>query len=282
MTRRIEDAISGLGGIKTMTSTSQIGLSQITIEFKEGTDVDVAASDIQQQVSGIRRDLPAEVEEPELRQARLERRADRQPGGRPATGDADPDAAVPGGQRHRATTAGGDQRRRAGRGGRWAGARGPGRGAAGQAAGVRPDHRRRDDCRLVTVPERPLAARSRAAAATASRSATLRHRLARRRSWHTRGIAGRLADGFRSSSGTSPTCTWAARRPSTILRLNGQPAAGLLVYKQSDANITQTVDAVLPRIEQVNAEMPAGFQPRAGHRPEPLRPRDGRTRSRTS
>jgi hydrophobic/amphiphilic exporter-1 (mainly G- bacteria), HAE1 family len=44
-----------------------------------------------------------------------------------------------------------------------------------------------------------------------------------------------------------------------ILRVNGKPAVGLLVYKQSAANITRTVDSVLPAVEQVNQEMPAGF-----------------------
>ena len=64
VTRRIEDAVAGMGGVKTITSSSQTSVSQVIVEFVEGTDVDVAASDIQQKVSGIRRDLPAEVEEP--------------------------------------------------------------------------------------------------------------------------------------------------------------------------------------------------------------------------
>lgn len=61
VTRRIEDAVSSMGSIKTISSTSQTSVSQVTVEFTEGTDVDVAASDIQQKVSGIRRDLPAEA-----------------------------------------------------------------------------------------------------------------------------------------------------------------------------------------------------------------------------
>src|SRR5215208_2448905 len=64
VTRRVEDAISGLGNIKTLSSTSRTGLSVTTVEFNEGIDADVAASDIQQRVSGIRRDLPDDVEEP--------------------------------------------------------------------------------------------------------------------------------------------------------------------------------------------------------------------------
>src|SRR6185436_11503149 len=64
VTRPIEDAISSLGGIKSMQSSSQVSLSQIIIEFDEGVNVDVAASDVQQKVSGARRELPSEVEEP--------------------------------------------------------------------------------------------------------------------------------------------------------------------------------------------------------------------------
>src|SRR5689334_8636650 len=63
VTRPIEDAIAGLGGIKTITSNSQTNASIITVEFQDGTDVDVAASDLQQRVSGIRSTLPADVED---------------------------------------------------------------------------------------------------------------------------------------------------------------------------------------------------------------------------
>ena len=64
VTRPLEDAISGLGGIKTITSNSQTNISIITVEFQEGTDVDVAASDVQQRVSGVRRTLPDDVDDP--------------------------------------------------------------------------------------------------------------------------------------------------------------------------------------------------------------------------
>ena len=48
VTRRVEDAVSGLGNIKTLSSTSRTSLAVITVEFNEGIDVDVAASDVQQ------------------------------------------------------------------------------------------------------------------------------------------------------------------------------------------------------------------------------------------
>jgi multidrug efflux pump subunit AcrB len=53
VTRPVEDAISSLGDIKTLSSTSRTGLATITVEFREGVDVDVAASDVQQRVSGV-------------------------------------------------------------------------------------------------------------------------------------------------------------------------------------------------------------------------------------
>ena len=62
--RRIEDAVAGLGNIKTLTSVSRNGLATVTVEFNEGIDVDTAASDVERRVSGVRRDLPAEAEEP--------------------------------------------------------------------------------------------------------------------------------------------------------------------------------------------------------------------------
>ena len=45
VTRPIEDAVVGVGNVKTMTSTSQTSLSTLTVEFQEGVNIDVAASD---------------------------------------------------------------------------------------------------------------------------------------------------------------------------------------------------------------------------------------------
>ena len=62
--RRIEDAVAGLGNIKTITSVARNGMATVTGEFNEGIDVGTAASDVERRVSGVRRDLPAEAEEP--------------------------------------------------------------------------------------------------------------------------------------------------------------------------------------------------------------------------
>jgi HAE1 family hydrophobic/amphiphilic exporter-1 len=52
----------------------------------------------------------------------------------------------------------------------------------------------------------------------------------------------------------------AGKEADQILRVNGQPAVGLLVYKQSNANITETVDALRPRIAELQAQLPTGYQ----------------------
>ena len=64
VTRRVEDAIASLGNIRTLSSVSRNSLATITVEFREGVNVDTAANDVQRKVTTVRRDLPAEVEEP--------------------------------------------------------------------------------------------------------------------------------------------------------------------------------------------------------------------------
>ncbi len=60
----IEDQVNGISGVKHVTSTSREQVSQISIEFDLGVDLDTAANDVRDRVSRARRDLPEEVEEP--------------------------------------------------------------------------------------------------------------------------------------------------------------------------------------------------------------------------
>ncbi|WP_193165632.1 efflux RND transporter permease subunit [Microbulbifer hainanensis] len=66
ITRPIEDRIAGVEGIKTISSSSQDGRSNITIEFKINRDVDAAANDIRDRVSGVLDNLPVEADPPEI------------------------------------------------------------------------------------------------------------------------------------------------------------------------------------------------------------------------
>jgi multidrug efflux pump len=69
ITQLIEDRISGVEGIRTVESRSIDGRSNITITFEVDRDVDSAANDIRDRVSGILDDLPAEADPPEIQKA---------------------------------------------------------------------------------------------------------------------------------------------------------------------------------------------------------------------
>lgn len=64
VTERLEEAISSIEGIKTLTSQSQEQVSQITVEFDLSRDVDLAAQDVRDRVSRVRGQLPESVKEP--------------------------------------------------------------------------------------------------------------------------------------------------------------------------------------------------------------------------
>ena len=66
ITRKIEDSISQVEGIKHVTSTCLNNFTQILIEFELDRDVDVAATDVREKVDLILNDLPADADTPEI------------------------------------------------------------------------------------------------------------------------------------------------------------------------------------------------------------------------
>lgn len=64
VTRKIEDAISGIPNIKHITSTVNEGVSSTTVEFELGSDIDRAVNDVRNNVSKIRTQLPEGMDEP--------------------------------------------------------------------------------------------------------------------------------------------------------------------------------------------------------------------------
>jgi multidrug efflux pump len=66
VTQIIEDRIAGIEGIKTIDSSSRDGFSSINIEFKLSRDIDAAANDVRDRVSGALADLPEEADPPEV------------------------------------------------------------------------------------------------------------------------------------------------------------------------------------------------------------------------
>src|ERR1044071_6793907 len=63
VTRKIEDAVAGINGIKLIASSSQDEHSAVNIEFKAGTPSIPAASDVRERLAAIRADLPSTIKE---------------------------------------------------------------------------------------------------------------------------------------------------------------------------------------------------------------------------
>jgi HAE1 family hydrophobic/amphiphilic exporter-1/multidrug efflux pump len=64
ITEPLEKQINGIPGIRTLTSSSSLGNSQITVEFNLGVDLEAAASDVRDKVSQAARSLPQDIDAP--------------------------------------------------------------------------------------------------------------------------------------------------------------------------------------------------------------------------
>lgn len=64
ITKKVEDAVASVNGVKAITSASQDGLSVVSIEFYLGTSSDTAASDVREKVSAIKGALPTDSKDP--------------------------------------------------------------------------------------------------------------------------------------------------------------------------------------------------------------------------
>lgn len=64
ITEPLEKAINGIAGIKSISSSSNQGNSQITVEFELGVDLEAAANDVRDKVSQAVRNLPQDIDAP--------------------------------------------------------------------------------------------------------------------------------------------------------------------------------------------------------------------------
>ncbi|MGC8750315.1 efflux RND transporter permease subunit [Hydrotalea sp.] len=64
ITEPLEKQINGIPGIRSISSTSSLGSSQITVEFNLGTDLEAAASDVRDKVGQAQRSLPQDIDAP--------------------------------------------------------------------------------------------------------------------------------------------------------------------------------------------------------------------------
>ncbi|TDE16181.1 efflux RND transporter permease subunit [Dyadobacter psychrotolerans] len=64
ITEPLEKSINGIPGIKTISSSSQVGTSNITVEFNLESDLEAAANDVRDKVSQAQRNLPQDIDAP--------------------------------------------------------------------------------------------------------------------------------------------------------------------------------------------------------------------------
>ncbi|EYS91814.1 hypothetical protein X471_00700 [Bartonella bacilliformis str. Heidi Mejia] len=64
ITKIVEDAVSRVSGVKTISSTSSFGRSRVEIQFNVGVDLNVAASDIRDALSRVAYSLPKDADSP--------------------------------------------------------------------------------------------------------------------------------------------------------------------------------------------------------------------------
>ena len=69
ITQLLEDRISGIEGVKSISSNSRVGRSSITIEFNIDRNIDAATNDVRDRISRALNELPEQADPPEVSKA---------------------------------------------------------------------------------------------------------------------------------------------------------------------------------------------------------------------
>ena len=253
VTQVLEDSISGIEGVKTLKSVSREETSQITVEFLSDRDPDAAANDVRDRVARVRGRLPDEVDEPIIAKVEADAQAimwlrlasdqhdaleisdyaDRYIADRLKTlpGVA---SVIIGGERRYAMRIWLDRERLA-------------------AYGLTPqdveEALRRQN---IEVPSGRIESRSReftVLSETDLRTPEHFNRLILR---EVKGYPVRLSDVGRAELGPQDE--------RNIVRVNGRPAVGMGIVKQSTANTLAVAQAVKAELPKISAALPPGMQ----------------------
>lgn len=69
ITQPIENAVAGMSGVNSITSTSSEGSSSVNVQLADGTDANTAALEVERRVSAIRNRLPQDAGDPRVNKA---------------------------------------------------------------------------------------------------------------------------------------------------------------------------------------------------------------------
>jgi hydrophobic/amphiphilic exporter-1 (mainly G- bacteria), HAE1 family len=69
ITQPIENAVSGMSGVASITSSSSEGSSNVNVQLVDGTDPTQAALEVERRVNAIRRNMPADASDPRVNKA---------------------------------------------------------------------------------------------------------------------------------------------------------------------------------------------------------------------
>lgn len=62
----VEEAVNTIEGVKSLTSVSAEGVATVTVEFDLKRDIDIAAQDVRDKIGAARRNLPSDMDEPQI------------------------------------------------------------------------------------------------------------------------------------------------------------------------------------------------------------------------
>ncbi len=66
VTAIIESAAGRVSGVQDISSSSSFGQSRVTVDFRDSTNLDVAASDMRDSIARVSRELPEDVDDPQV------------------------------------------------------------------------------------------------------------------------------------------------------------------------------------------------------------------------
>src|ERR1051325_94921 len=69
ITQPIENAVSGMSGVNSITSTSSEGSANVNVQLADGTDANQPALEVERRVNAIRARLPADASDPRVNKA---------------------------------------------------------------------------------------------------------------------------------------------------------------------------------------------------------------------